>query len=105
MATCALGTAGKLKGMTGKALLAPMLLIFCKTILFPVLIALFLTALGAGGEVEVNGEKFSLLLFGFLMGAFCLGLPTPPPPHTHTHLTPCPRRNVSVCAVHLPVCG
>jgi hypothetical protein len=82
--------AGKLKGMGGKALLAPMMLICAKTVsllvfwsacagspsidipsfqvLFPILITLFLSALNAGGMVTVDGVEYNMTLFGFLIG-------------------------------------
>lgn len=60
--------AGKLKGMGGKALLAPIMIICAKTIVFPILITLFLSALDAGGPITVDGVEYNMTLFAFFLG-------------------------------------
>lgn len=69
---------GKLKGLSGRALLGPMLLISAKTLLLPVLNTVIISLLGVGdalyrdGSVDEKGNprKVALSLVGFIMGTF-----------------------------------
>ena len=61
--------AGKLKSIGGKALLKPLLLIAAKTLMLPVLNSVLVSAFKVSPQI-VNGERFDLSLFAFILGTF-----------------------------------
>eukprot|EP00045_Choanoeca_perplexa_P011570 m.123443 g.123443 ORF g.123443 m.123443 type:complete len:643 (+) comp15678_c0_seq5:113-2041(+) len=61
--------AGKLKTIGGKAILGPLLLIAAKTLMLPVLNSVLVSSFNVPAQT-VNGEKFDLSLFAFILGTF-----------------------------------